>query len=443
MTAKKRLIRNIVIGILAVAILGGGYYFALKWEPGSTESEESNYDPSLTYVVFENQKDVSSIEIKNQTEEYTILKSDKDGATSYSVPTTSYTLDSHLIGNTFVSLITTSATRTVSDDVSNPSEYGLTETSAGFTIVKNDNTRSTILIGDEIPTGGEFYCMTVGGDKIYTVSSRTAQLVSKTISDYRPKGILILGASTDISDLTLYHNNNLVVGFKETTQEEQDEMIVPTQWVIEKPWYSEVDADKVMKLFESFIDISAIDFPSAAETPVFDYKLEISANGKDYVFSIGNETQSGGVYLRNDLTSDMYIVGNALRAAVVGIDPNLYTTKLVDLEKLGDISKITIKSAKGEFTMSPKDFVVCGEKVDESTFKKTYQTVMSIGYIQRGNLTPSGEPYMTITFDLNNGDSKVTAYYSHGERNFIAQNSDGDTYLVLKTEVEKAENLTQ
>lgn len=443
MTAKKRLIRNIIIAVLAMVILSGGYYLALKWEPHSAVSTEEIYDPSHTYVVFEKQGNVSSIEIKNQSESYTISKVDKDGSTSYTIPSSSYTLDSNLVGNTFISLITTSAVRTVSEDVSNPSEYGLTENSCQFTIVANDNTRTTILIGDEIPSGGEFYCMTAGGDKIYTISSRTMQLVTKNISDYRPKGILVLGASTDISDLTLYHNNNLVVGFKETTQEEQDDMIVPTQWVIEEPWYSEVDADKVMKLFESFIDISAIDFPSSGETPVFDYRLEISAHGADYVFSIGNETQNGGVYLRNDLTSDMYIVGSGLRAAVVGIDPNLYTTKLVDLEKLGDISKITIKSDKGEYTMSPKDFVICGEKVDESKFKKTYQTVMSIGYIQRGNLTPNGEPYMTITFDLNNGDSKVTTYYNHDERNFIAQNLNGDTYLVLKTEVEKAENLIQ
>ncbi len=441
MTAKKRLVRNIIFAILTVAILGGGYYFALKWEPGSTGQVEETFDPSLTYVVFENQGDVTSIDIKNQSEEYTILRSDKDGITSYSIPSSAYNLDSHTIGSTFSSLITTSAVRTVSEDASNPSEYGLGEGSIQFTITKSDNTRTTVLIGDEIPSGGEFYCMTSTGNKIYTVSSRTAQLVSKVISDYRPKGILVLAASTDISNFTLYHKGNLVVSFKETTQEEQDEMIVPTQWVIEKPWRSEVDAEKVITLFENFIDISATDFPSAEETPVFDYKLEISAKGQDYVFSIGNENQNGGVYLRNDKTSEMYIVGFQLRVAVMGIDPNLYTTKLVDLEKLGDISKITISSGKGEYTMSPGDFDICGEKVDEKTFKQTYQTVMSVGYIDRGDLTPSGNPYMTITFDLTDGSRKVTKYYPYGERNFIAQNSDGDTYLVLKAEVERVENL--
>lgn len=441
MTAKKRLVRNIIIAVLAVAILGGGYYFAIKWEPATTSPDEPSYDPNLSYVLFEKLSDVSSIEINNKSEEYTILKSDKDGSTSYTIPSATCSLDSSLVGNTFSSLITTAATRIVSEDASVPFEYGLTEDSAQFTIVKSDNTRITVLIGDEIPTGGEFYCMTVGGDKIYTVSSRTSNLIHKNISDYRPKAILVLAASTDISNLTLYHKDKLIISFKETTQEEQSEMIVPTQWVIEKPWYSEVDAQKVMTLFESFIDISAIDFPSSEETPVFDYKLEISAKGQDYVFSIGNENENGGVYLRNDLTSEMYIVGLPLRTAVMGIDPNLYTTKLVDLEKLGDVSKIAINSGKGDFTMSTKDFDVCGKKVDEKTFKQTYQTIMSIGYIGRGDLTPSGEPYMTITFDLKDGNRKVTKYYAHGERNFIAQTSDGDTYLVLKTEIEKAENL--
>ena len=370
MTAKKRLIRNIIIAVLAIALLGGGYYFALKWEPEPAETTEEAYDPNITYVLFENLDDVSSIEIKNPSGEYSILK-DKadDGRSVFSVPTSSYKLDSSAIGSAFGSLIKLSATRTVTEDISKAAEYGLTDDSSMFTVVKTDNSRTTVIIGDEIPTGGEYYCMTEGGDKIYTITSRMAQLALRSCGDYRPTEIMILSASTDISDFTLYHNGELVVKFRETSEEERANAIVPTQWVIEKPWPSEIDAEKVMTLFENFIYISATSFPDEGETPTFDYKLEITAKGKDYSFSIGGESPSNGIYLRDDLTSEVYIVGFPLRNAVMGIDPNVYVTKLVDLEKISDISSLTFKMGNGEYTMSPKNYVICGKEVDEKTFK--------------------------------------------------------------------------
>ncbi len=441
MTAKKRLIRNIILALLAVAILGGGYYLALVWEPGDTDTP-NEYNPNATYVVYEKFDDVSSIDIKNPDGSYTIVKNkDKDDKITYSISASPYTLDSYSIGNTFTSLLGVSALRTVTDDTLSAANYGIDNSSPGYSIIKTDNSRTTVIIGDEIPTGGEFYCMQDGGDKIYTVSSTVASLVMRGLQDYRPRGILNLSSATDIGDFTLYHNGKLVVRFKETTEEERRDAIVPSQWIIEKPWFSEIDAEKVTTLFESFINISATGFPQDNENPVFDYLLEIRVGDKNYSLSIGGESPSGGVYLRDNSTNLIYIVGFPIRTAVMGIDPLNYATKLVNLEKIKDVSSISIQKGNSKFVMKTDGYIINGEKTDEETFKKTYQNVMSIAFMQIGGNAPAGEPYISISFEQKDGTKKITKYYDYDERSYIALRSDNTSVLLLKSELKKIESL--
>ena len=61
MTAKGRLIRNTVIAVAAVAVLGGGYYFAQNWtidsdKESKAEDTKTETKAELVYILSEDSK---------------------------------------------------------------------------------------------------------------------------------------------------------------------------------------------------------------------------------------------------------------------------------------------------------------------------------------------------------------------------------------------------
>ena len=91
MTAKGRLIRNTVIAVAAVAVLGGGYYFAQNWTPDSdkeskAEDTKTETKAELVYILSEDSENISSVHIKNPNAEYDIIKTKDGDNDTYTIP---------------------------------------------------------------------------------------------------------------------------------------------------------------------------------------------------------------------------------------------------------------------------------------------------------------------------------------------------------------------
>lgn len=160
MTAKGRLIRNTVIAVAAVAVLGGGYYFAQNWTPDSdkeskTEDTKTETKAELVYILSEDSENVSSIHIKNPSAEYDIIKT-KDGEndtyTISGIPETE--LNKLSLSSAVASLSKPAASKTITHDISKAAEFGIGDASAQYTLKKNSGDTVTVLLGDKVPTGG-------------------------------------------------------------------------------------------------------------------------------------------------------------------------------------------------------------------------------------------------------------------------------------------------
>ena len=69
----KKLLRNILIAVAAIAILGGGYYMAVKWEPDKETPSETQSAEMIT--AFEmSEDDFKSLKTDNKNGGFSIEK---------------------------------------------------------------------------------------------------------------------------------------------------------------------------------------------------------------------------------------------------------------------------------------------------------------------------------------------------------------------------------
>ena len=265
MTAKGRLIRNIVIAAVSVAVLGTGYYFAQNWTPKAEENKdktEAQTAPELLYIVSESADDVSSVHIKNNSGEYDIVKTEgADGAAEYTIPSAPEDeLNKSSVSSAFYTMTKLAASKEITDDVSKAADFGLGSTSAWYTLKKTSGETVTVLLGDEVPTGGSYYAMVSGGSKIYTVGESAAKTVLKGINDYRRTELLALSDAASIKEFTLYKDTALVMKIRTATEEDNASKVMGTNWVMEKPWNLEISDSNLQKAFEKLLTVKAVDF---------------------------------------------------------------------------------------------------------------------------------------------------------------------------------------
>ncbi len=445
MSANAKLIRNIIIAAVILAILGGGYYFAVRWEPAGDDSTDNlqSSESNVMYVVSENIEDVSYIRIKNSESDYQITK-EEDG---YKVSALyGEKLNEASVASAFAWLSKLSAMREITDDISDLSQYGLDKEDKGYTIVKNDGSNISVILGDEVPTGGEFYCMKKGGDKIYTINSHRMTYIENTPDDYRVSVVSEIADVSTIKYFSVYSNSNPIIKIRPSTEDEQKNDITVSIWMLEYPWDEIGDSDKLTGLLEQFATIEAIGFADKNSEISFDYIVEFSTETDEYKFSIGGKADDQGVYMRNDKTSEIYIVDSALRTTVEEINPNDYINKLICLANIAEISNAVVKWGDREYVMEPgnddgKPYVINGGEVDEDYFKNNYQIVIGTMLTERGEYYVSGTPYMTIMYNYPDGKVVKTDYYDYNEREFVAVRNDGSTVKLLRSEVSKIEDL--
>lgn len=442
MNAKKKLVRNLIIAITVIGLLSGIYCFVLNWNPEEETTFDSEPDIDTIYVVSENIEDVSSVTVRNLKGEYEIIQTNSDIADYTISQLNGYEVNKSSLSAAFSGMVKLNAYREITKDTSNMDDFGISE-SVSYTLNKNDGSYITVLFGDEVPTGGEFYCMLEGGDTIYTVSAYKMDIVLKAPDDYRVTKICSVADVSDISAFSVYHNNKSVLKIRKSSDKELESSILTGSWMIEYPWVEYTNEEKITELFNPFVSINAIGF--SKDNPDFDYRVEFIAGTDSYKLAIGPETEEG-VYLKDESSGNIYVVNSKIREVIEEINPNNFITKLVSLADISKVSRVVINFDDIKYIMEPgiedeKPYYINGVETEEEVFKDKYQLVIGILFKERGDYSVVGTPVLTIKYEYINGEYEEINYYQYDERNYIAVRADGTTVKVLSSEVEKIKKL--
>ena len=450
MTAKGKLIRNGVIAAAALGILAGGYYFAVKWEPEkeSAQTPAGTTDTAAIELLNVKTEDVQSVKIQNPEQTYSLVQ-DEEGNVSIpempDIPFRQMSLKSAL--SSFVSV---TADKEITNDIGRASEFGLDRRDASFTVTMKDGTEKRFIVGDTLPGEKTCYFMEDGGNAVYTLSSYKAEALFKSTNDYRNKELLSLEGTT-VSNLSVSRGGTKILGIRPTAEGENPQNTFNATWIMEEPCPGEgASDDRIGKFIENFKTISILEFADDHPEDLNAYGLgsdaytvALTTPEGSYTLRLGKAAEDGeGVYMQWNNEKFVYLCDRAYLDAVSGMDPMLYLEKFVHIANIEDMASVTInrngqnylmEMGEGEEEENPDKYKINGLTTKPESFKKIYQQIIGILFVEQGDFAVGGQPFMTITYQFKDGHSDTMKYYDYNERYYVAERSTGTRLTILKT----------
>ena len=453
MTAKKKLIRNIAVSVIALAALGGAYYFAVNWTPADKEENKTEQtEPSAISLFSIDSDSIASVSIRNPEQAYTLVQGD-DGTVTIPEKSGIEFMQSSLKSAVY-GFASVSAEREITSDITRAAEFGLEPCSAEFVVNQKDGSRNRFIIGDALPgDDAGYYMMEDNGDRIYTISSYNAKKIFKTTDSYRSTSLASIDSST-IKRISVAKNGNTLLEIRAAEKGGTTLSNMTSDFVVTIPYPGEAaSSDMLSKLAESFKTIEIKGFADDNPSDLDAYGLGKSktvltintSDDKEYKLALGSAAEDG-VYMQWNDVASVYIGDKAYLDAVEALNPIDYVSKLVEIHNIADVESVDIMKdgvvLKLEIDQSKQDedsgkFKVNGKEMAEKDFKKLYQQVIGVTFTDYAAEKVSGQPFMTITYNMSDGSRSMVELYDYNERCYAARRSNGNCLTVLKSSMEE------
>jgi len=365
------------------------------------------------------------------------------------------------VGNIINLVEKINARRLVSEDATNLSEYGLDNPKAYLQVTLKDDTSLTLKVGDEAKGISGYYGTVNDDNKVYLLNATYG-----TGLDYSDVEFTAIEDGPDITAANIDHIQVLkrdgedfeLVNDKENKYDRTSDLY---PWVITKPYEETYAADssKASELqskfnrfnFQTCVDYSGdnldqygLEDPSASiyiqyfethtetlDEPELDSETgeevteKTTYEDKEYKIYVGNQEEDGDYYVRREGSDYVYTMLKSDIQAMLDVDifdlmrpliliPNIDTVDRIAItidETLYtmEIQRETVKNEEGEEERKVT-YYYNDDEIDEDIFKDVYQKMISAKYdaqIKEEIKTESIDPYMTITYHLNDGSEAM------------------------------------
>ena len=251
----KRNIKIIIASLLVLALLAGGYYFLLGWNPENPAEEQASNPTEEQYekAIDIKTNDVDFVKINNGSIVYTVRNGEKVAIEGYS----SLIMDEYQLSMLLYDVTALPVSRKIDSSGKTFSDYGIDENGKSITVATKDGKTEILLIGAPTNFEDEYYAMLKGKDSVFTVSSYSVEKLMKHPSEMRSNAICTLDGQ-NISAFTIIKN-----GKKELSIAYDEEYVPaneyqPVSYLITYP-YNNVTAslDRLQELFKNISSLAA------------------------------------------------------------------------------------------------------------------------------------------------------------------------------------------
>jgi len=453
----KKSIKTLVFSILILAILGGGYFFAVKWQPEKEKDEEAPFSlPDVEVLMDLKLEDVASATINTGKTEYTIINSEPVSIEGYSsLLTNSSSIESILHDITYIS-----GSHKIENVGERLNEYGLDTKEKFVTVKLKDGTSHTLIAGNKANYEDNYFAMMEGTDTVYVVASYNLDAIFKEPSSLRKTDICTFDTET-LKELTVSRGSEKILSLKrkEKKPSEKDENSIYNMAVfnITYPYSNLVaSADRLTELFEKFTSLTATEITEENPSDLSKYGLSspvvvtLTEENATHRIKLGKKIEGNKVYLMYNDVNVVYTAQCEFYDAVTNIDASEYLEKFIHLFNIASVESIRLKIDNKESELGIKGydgekgegtFLVNGKKTDEKTFKNIYQSIIGLRLSSVASKEPSGEEKCTITFNMKDKTSKTFTYYKYDERHSIVKSDAGINCLVLTKTIDSISKL--
>lgn len=443
----KRSIKMLIIAVIVLALMIGGYFLAINWQPEKEKAEAPQQEKTeVNYIINEELEDIDCVEFHTQTAHYTIRNGEKPSIEGYS----SYVIDNAKLQAAMFGASSVIAGHTVSENPENLDSYGL-ESEENYVSVKlKDGSERKLIIGNSANFEGEYYVKLADEETVYTVEDYTANNLLAHPDEYRSLNVCSIDGTT-IADFEVSQKGVKVLSVKYDEKEKSQSELHPYVYKIEYPYPGAVaNLDALTIVYESVSSVSASKIVEENPKNLSKYGLD-----KPYVFTVkdqygtvtlkmGNYAENGEVYVMRDDLPVVYSAYCSFYETIKNLKADDYVDRFIHLMYLDTVEGVTVKTPDVTHNMTitrksedKTDYNIDGRIKVKETFTKIYTNVIGLSASEFTSASPSGTEKCAITFNFTDKTSKTFTYYNYNERYCIVKSNNGISCLVLNESVDE------
>ncbi len=450
MNINKKMIRNLIIGVVALALLSGAYIWATKWQPEDDETQASQTE-KISLVDLEKDA-IAEVRINNQDGGFTIISKTQDNSTIWSVKEyTNLNLSKGKLSNLVTAISELNAASEITNDKNVPlSEFGFGDGAKGVVVRTKDGAEIEIEIGNKIAVDSSYYAMKKGDSGIYTISQSNAEQLLQGINAYRETTLGTINPET-IKRLSITQKGKKVMELVKNPDITENKFRTSFTRMI-YPYNEDTGVQKTDDLINAFGTIKVIDFVSDNPNDAAKYGIPggttviVEDDVASHTIKFGDTAPDGNVYAMYNDKPFVFTMESTINDMLKDLDPFDYIDKFAHIYSIGKISKVEVSYLDEKHIMTvdygktdedeDDEYFIDGKAKDDKFFKEVYQGVIGVNITQPVSGRTPGKEVARVTFTMSDGKIETSRYYEYDDRSLLLVKPSGKQYLVLRKYIE-------
>jgi hypothetical protein len=427
--------RGLLIAAVVLAVLGGLLFWSNR-EKAKEDSAPPKDAGTAPKIVSMAQPDIGKVQLNKKDGQDVVLE--KRGESWQITAPTAYNADQDAVNSLVSSLSALTADSVVEQKASDLAPFGLDHPAETVVMTGKGGKTQSVLIGDEVPTGGDVYAKLEGDPRIFTVASFARNAFDKTANDLRDKRLLTFDQAS-LARVELL-NKGQDIEFGKNNQGD---------WQILKPGPYRADGLQVEELIRKLNDgkidpaVSADDQKKAAAAfasaaPAATVKVTDNSSTQDLQV---RKTASGDYYAKSSVVEGVWKstaeLGDGLNKTV----DDFRNKKLFDFG-FDDPNRIDVHdgATSYDFLHAGDKWLANGKEMDSvslESFIDKLRELSATTFVDSGFTTPSIE--ITVVSKDNKRTEKV-AFSKQGDGYVARRENENSLYQVDGKAVQELEN---
>jgi hypothetical protein len=421
-------IKQLMAAAIVLAALTAILYWSNRHKPMEDAAKAAANAP-VKILTFQ-KDDISKLEIKRKNGE--VLDLARTSPASWKITSPKPLIgDADTISAILYALSPLETDRVIEEKASDLKNYGLTEPAVEVSATDKNGKSQTVLVGDDLPTGGSSYAMLTGDPRVFLISSSAKTNFDKGLKDLQDKRLLPVDFN-NVSKIEIV-SKKLDLAFGSNNG----------QWVMQYPKQVRGDTSKLEGVVEK-LRLATMD-PSAAETeakksrtsfssgtPVATVKA-LDASGSEQELQVRKSKDD--YYAKTTAMDGAFKVTKELGEA---IDKNLDDFREKRLFDFADSTpeKIEIRSGSKSYslTRNGEDWWSDGKKMDAVSIDSVIRTMRLLSATK---FVTSGfsSPVATLSVTSNDGKRVEKVEVSKQANGSVAKREDDPLLYELDAKV--------
>jgi len=463
----------ILIGTFILLILLLCLYFISKKDNNieNTEQEQSNH-----LLISKKSDEIKRVIIENEYGEKNTFKTinNEDGTNSWTVEGfEELEFNQENLKSVVETMTELYAEDTVTNDLSNLSQYGLEPPQNIVTALYSDETETTIIIGNMTPDKNYYYAMIEDDDNIYIIDKINGQrinyglneLISKTVPIISEKEILYLDIKQKGKDeIEIEYNGDMDGNAADLSKYglQTLNMKKPIANAIVYPnnIQSYVLSNTSALTIKDLIDIFPKDLSQyGLQEPELIINMKDSKNSVE--FKIGNSIDENTFYCMVDDRPHIFSIEKEAVTPFMDINILNFIEKFVSLHYRKDVESVNISSSKGNYSITfgeeeieekteettenevndNRASFINGKEIDKDEFSNLFQLIVGITFDSIDyDAKPQGKPEFSTIYTLRDGTKDIIEYYNYNDNFYIALKDNDSSRIVSKQTIKNVIN---